>query len=127
MKSAVVMSLRCAALLALGALAKILTQRIGSGFLLRPLPRKIAKAFEEARAASGVSRSIVLCSARHTFATKVMGATGDLSLVMRALGHTNAQTAMIYQHPSLETVRSIVNDNPGPTQSRHNPRHTAVM
>jgi hypothetical protein len=29
---------------------------------------------------------------------------------MRALGHTNAQTAMIYQHPSLERVRAIVNE-----------------
>ena len=91
----------------------------------------VAKAFEEARTLSGVSKAIVLYSARHTFATKVMGATGDLSLVMRALGHTNAQTAMIYQHPSLETVRSVVNDhlghNVGPMLIRHIPRHTVVM
>lgn len=64
-------------------------------------------------------------------ATKVMGATGDLSLVLRALGHTNAQTAMIYQHPSLETVRSVVNDqlgrDVGPMLVRHIPRHTVVM
>jgi hypothetical protein len=38
-----------------------------------------------------------------------MGATGDLSLVMRAIGHSTAQTTMIYRHPSLETVRAIVN------------------
>ena len=38
-------------------------------------------------------------------ATKVLAATGDLSLVMRTLGHSNAQTAMIYQHPSMEDVR----------------------
>jgi hypothetical protein len=56
-----------------------------------------------------------------------MGATGDLSLVMRALGHVNAQTAMIYQHPSLETVRNVVNENQMSTLSRHSPRHTAVM
>jgi hypothetical protein len=36
----------------------------------------------------------------------------DLALVMRALGHTNARTAMIPQHPSLERVRSIVNKRP---------------
>lgn len=87
----------------------------------------VAKAFEEARAAAGLSKEIVLYSARHTFATKIMGATGNLSLVMRALGHTNAQTAMIYQHPSLETVRTVVNENHGPMLSRHSPRHTAVM
>jgi len=87
----------------------------------------VAKAFEEARRTANVSKDIVLYSARHTFATKVMGATGDLSLVMRALGHTNAQTAMIYQHPSLERVRNVVNENQGAMLSRHSPRHTAVM
>jgi len=87
----------------------------------------VAKAFEEARAAAKLSKEIKLYSARHTFATKVMGATGDLSLVMRALGHTNAQTAMIYQHPSLERVRTVVNENPLAMQPRHIPRHTVVM
>ena len=87
----------------------------------------VAKAFADARATAGLSKDIVLYSARHTFATKVMGSTGDLSLVMRALGHSNAQTAMIYQHPSLETIRTVVNENHGPMLSRHSPRHTAVM
>lgn len=87
----------------------------------------VAKSFEDARRIAGVSKDVVLYSARHTFATKVMGATGDLSLVMRALGHTNAQTAMIYQHPSLETVRNIVNENHIPLLPRHNPSHTVVM
>jgi hypothetical protein len=57
---------------------------------------------------------------------------GDLSLGMRAMGHTNAQTAMIYQHPSLEKVRAAVNERlrsaskkPGPILVRRNPRHTA--
>ena len=82
--------------------------------------------------AEQLSKEIVLYSARHTFATKVMGASGDLPLVMRALGHTNALTAMIYQHSSLENVRKIVNERPqpagkkqGPVLVRHNPRHTA--
>lgn len=79
----------------------------------------VAKAFERAREKAGVSKAIVLYSARHTFATKLMRATGDLSLVMRSLGHTNAQTAMIYQHPDIETVRSVMNGNPGPMLSRH--------
>ena len=87
----------------------------------------VAKAFEDARAKAGLSKDIVLYSARHTFATKILGATGNLSLVMRTMGHTNAQTAMIYQHPSLETVRMVVNENHGPMLSRHNPRHTVVM
>jgi integrase len=93
----------------------------------------VAKAFEEARTSAKLSKEIKLYSARHTFATKVMGATGDLSLVMRALGHTNAQTAMIYQHPSLEKVRSIMNERPRTVarkrrrlQLRHKLRHRAL-
>ncbi len=90
----------------------------------------VAKAFERVRAAAKLPKELVLYCARHTFATQVMGATGDLSLVMRALGHTNAQTAMIYQHPSLEKVRAVVNERPslaspkkGPVLVRHNSRH----
>ena len=93
----------------------------------------VAKAFEETRTAAKLPREIKLYSARHTFATKVLGASGDLALVMRALGHTNAQTAMIYQHPSLETVRAIVNERPskrgkktGPRLVRHKSRHKAA-
>jgi site-specific recombinase XerD len=78
-----------------------------------------------------LSSEIKLYTARHTFATKILAATGNLSLVMRTLGHTNAQTAMIYQHPSMEDVRQIVNarplaatSKPGPVLVRHNPRHS---
>jgi integrase len=78
------------------------------------------------RADLGLSKDIVLYSARHSFATKIMGATGDLSLVMLALGHSSAQTAMIYQHPRLETVRSVINEKPGPTSARHKSRHTTA-
>lgn len=92
----------------------------------------VATAFETARKNAGLSSEIKLYSARHTFATKVLAATGNLSLVMRTLGHSNAQTAMIYQHPSMEDVREVVNARPapaspklGPVRVRHNPRHTA--
>ena len=92
----------------------------------------VATAFETARKNAGLSSEIKLYSARHTFATKVLAATGNLSLVMRTLGHSNAQTAMIYQHPSMEDVREVVNARPapaspklGPVLVRHNPRHTA--
>lgn len=86
----------------------------------------VAKAFAKVRAELGLSKDLVLYSARHSFATKVMKATGDLSLVMRALGHSNAQTALIYQHPSLETVRSVINDDHDGVPVRHNPRHNGA-
>ncbi len=69
----------------------------------------VARAFAKAKKTAGLAKEIVLYSARHSFATTVLGATGDLSLVMRVLGHSSAQTAMIYQHPNLEAVRSVVN------------------
>ena len=70
----------------------------------------VAKAFAEAKKVAGLPKEIVLYSARHSFATSVLGATGDLSLVMRVCGHSSANTAMIYQHPDLEAVRSVVNE-----------------
>jgi site-specific recombinase XerD len=91
----------------------------------------VATAFETARAKAKLSSEIKLYCARHTFATKVLAATGNLSLVMRTLGHSNAQTAMIYQHPSMEDVRQVVNARPSPATSklgpvlvRHNSRHS---
>jgi integrase len=92
----------------------------------------VATAFQTARAEAKLSSDIKLYSARHTFATKLLTATGNVSLVMRTLGHSNAQTAMIYQHPNIEDVRQVVNarplapaPKPGPVLVRHNPRHTA--
>ena len=61
----------------------------------------VAKAFAKVREDFGLSKEIVLYCARHTFATKVM-------------------------HPSLETVRSVINGNQGVTSARHNSRHTAA-
>jgi integrase len=91
----------------------------------------VAKAFEQARTDAKLPIEIKLYSAHHTFATNLMTATGNLPLVMRTLGHTNAQTAMIYQHPSMEDVREVVNarplspaPKPGPVLVRHNSRHT---
>lgn len=68
----------------------------------------VAKAFAEARRATEINPSVVLYCARHTFATQALAATGNLAAVMRALGHCNAQTAMIYQHPSIDAIREAV-------------------
>jgi hypothetical protein len=61
----------------------------------------VSKAVAQAKRDAGLLDDVVLYCARHKFATKVMGATGDLSLVMRALGHSSPQTAMICQHPRV--------------------------
>ena len=66
--------------------------------------------FERAREAAHIPRNIVLYSARHTFATHALAATGNLAAVMKAMGHSNAQTAMIYQHPGLDAIRKAMDE-----------------
>jgi len=62
---------------------------------------------------------VVLYCARHTFATQALAATGNLAAVMRALGHSNAQTAMIYQHPSIDAIREAVDKRNLIASQRH--------
>ena len=38
-----------------------------------------------------------------------MKQTGNLKLVMNAMGHVDVKTAMKYQHPELELVRAALN------------------
>lgn len=68
----------------------------------------VEKAFVEARRKASISEDVVLYCARHRFATDALAGTGNLALVMRTLGHSSAQTAMIYQHPSIESVREVI-------------------
>ena len=91
----------------------------------------VATAFETARSKVKLSSDIKLYSGRPRSPQRSGPQPGNLSLVMRPLGHSNAQTAMIYQHPSMEDVREVVNARPlaaspklGSVLVRHNPRHS---
>jgi hypothetical protein len=64
----------------------------------------VTQPFEKARESAGGAKEIVFLQRPPHVRYEGDGATDDLSLVMRALGHTNAHTATIYQHPSLERV-----------------------
>src|SRR5205085_1738044 len=68
----------------------------------------VASQFRRARKAAGLPRDVVLYCARHTFGTYALEATGNLAAVMKAMGHTNAQTTMIYQHPGIDSIRRAV-------------------
>ena len=70
----------------------------------------MAKQWVEARKKAGLDDSIKLYSCRHTFATDALERTGNLAALMKTLGHSDAQTAMRYQHPGLEQIRKAVEE-----------------
>lgn len=70
----------------------------------------MARRFREARAKARLPKSLVLYCGRHDFGTRVLKKTGNLKLVMQAMGHVDVKTAMKYQHPELDIVRSALND-----------------
>jgi hypothetical protein len=61
----------------------------------------------------------VLYCARHTFGTAAYGATGNLAMVMKVMGHTDTRTAKHYQHPLLDPIREAIDQR----ILRHKPRH----
>jgi integrase len=67
--------------------------------------------FRDARRKAGLSEELVLYCGRHDFGTRVLNRTGNLKLVMSAMGHKSVVTAMKYQHPELEIVRAALNGN----------------
>lgn len=76
-------------------------------------PDTLSDGFRAARKSAGLPDDVVLYSARHTFGTAIYGATGNLKLVMKVMGHGDARTAMRYQHPSMESVRAVINERNG--------------
>ena len=88
------------------------SKRSGSGHLTTT-----ARRFRQARAKAGLPKNLVLYCGRHDFGTRVLKKTGNLKLVMQAMGHVDVKTAMKYQHPELDIVRSALNDtDPGMPQ-----------
>ena len=82
----------------------------------------VAKQFRDARSKAGLPKSLVLYCARHTFGTAAYGATGNLAMVMKVMGHTDPRTAMHYQHPVLDAVREAIDLR----NLRHKPRHNEL-
>jgi integrase len=70
----------------------------------------MARRFREARAKGGLPNSLVLYCGRHDFGTRVLKKTGNLKLVMQTMGHVDVKTAMKYQHPELDIVRTALNE-----------------
>jgi integrase len=71
-------------------------------------PDSLSRAFARARVSAEIPKGVVLYSARHTYGTDVYAATGNLKVVMAAMGHTDVKTAMRYQHPELGSAREAI-------------------
>lgn len=103
---------------AAGVTGRVFPGRSQSGHL-----KTVAPLWRAAREAAGIPAPVAPYSARHTFATNALAATGNPAAVMKAMGRASAQTAMIYQHPGLETIRKSETEgnlNGSTSQTRRN-------
>jgi site-specific recombinase XerC len=73
----------------------------------------MANQFRLARAKAGLSKDLVLYRGRHDFGTRMLKSTGNLGAVMKTMGHKDVKTAMRYQHPEIEIVRTALNQGTG--------------
>lgn len=81
------------------------SKRSASGHL-----ESIAKGFQEARRRAGIDRSVVPYSARHTYGTYQMQATGNVFAVSRSMGHADVKSMEPYQHPSTAELNSAIDE-----------------
>jgi integrase len=82
-----------------------LSKRARSGHLTT-----MAAKFRQARAKASLPRDLVLYCGRHDCGTRVLKKTGNLKLVMQTMGQVDVKTAMKYQHPELDIVRTALNE-----------------
>ena len=66
------------------------------------------KKFRQARSEAGLPEKLVLYCGRHDYGIGVLQGTGNLAVLMCAMGHGSPSTAMKYQHPELEQVRRVL-------------------
>jgi integrase len=69
----------------------------------------IAKGFQASRARTGVNSKVVPYSARHTYGSYTLAATGNLFAVAGSMGHVDTKSMEPYQHHDLETLREAIN------------------
>jgi site-specific recombinase XerD len=59
---------------------------------------------------SGITKPVHPHMLRHTFATSLLGKTGNLRLVQKALDHENPQTTAIYAHVVDEELQAAIDN-----------------
>ena len=61
------------------------------------------------RVRTGISKKIVPYSARHTYGSYTLAATGNLFAVAGSMGHVDTKSMEPYQHHDLEALREAIN------------------
>lgn len=91
----------------------------------KPMSRgAISTMFAAFKRTLGLPRDLVLYSARHTFATDLVGATGNLSQTQRTLGHASISTTTRYLHPSVAALGTIMDERNALREFSHIPSHS---
>jgi integrase len=70
----------------------------------------LSKEFRRVRDLLGLSKDLVLYTARHSFATGLLDMTGNIKLVADTLGHADTKITGTYLHPSSGGLSSLINE-----------------
>ncbi len=84
----------------------------------------IAVGFRALRQRVGVSSKVVPYSARHTYGSFTVEATGNIFAVADSMGHVDVQSMKPYQHHRLDPLREVIDRRNEANGSRHILRHT---
>jgi integrase len=75
----------------------------------RPIAtHSLSSRFAALKKEKGWPRDLVLYSARHTFATDLMGATGNVAQTSKMLGHGSLAVTERYLHPKVAKLGMIM-------------------
>ena len=61
------------------------------------------------RERAGLSKKLVLYSARHTYGSYTLAATGNIFAVAGSMGHVDLKSMEPYQHHDLASLRQAIN------------------
>lgn len=87
----------------------------------------IAKGFQQARKAAGLDSRIVPYSARHTYGTFTMAATGNVFAVSKSMGHADIKSMAPYQHQDINPLNDAINERNREKDFSHTFSHSSEV